>query len=91
MKSTIQYRVDSPRTRQEQEVLLRVGHVEDLDQGRHSDGRSTATKAFQPPSELRRTSVPISTPYGRLYQVLIANPPDSDALEAVLPLSSSLQ
>jgi hypothetical protein len=62
--------------RQEQEALFRMGHVEGRMQGRHSDGRNTAINEFQPPIELRRTSIPASTPSGRLHLVLIANRPE---------------
>jgi hypothetical protein len=90
MIPTIRHWVDCPCTRQEQEALFRLGHVEDLELGGHSDGRSTAINAFRPTTELRRTSIPTSTPSGRFHLVLIANHPDSYTLEALSPHSRSL-
>jgi hypothetical protein len=58
MIPTIWYQLDFPCTRQAQEALSRVRHVEDREQGRHSDRRSTTINAFRPTTELRRTFIP---------------------------------
>ena len=44
MIPTIWHRLDFPCTRQAQEALSLVGHVEDRKQGRHSDRRARIAK-----------------------------------------------
>jgi hypothetical protein len=62
MIPTIQHRVDFPCTRQEREVLFRVGYVEELEQGRHSDARNTAINACTYPWSVESEEVGLCGP-----------------------------